>query len=65
MGILGDNARIGMENTLCGETEKLTSGDDELVDKAISIIKQLGGAVASPDEARSILGLEKRNHAKL
>jgi hypothetical protein len=31
----------------------------------MSIIKQLGGAVASPDKARQILGLEKRNHAKL
>jgi uncharacterized protein (DUF849 family) len=47
------------------KTGKLASGDGELVDEAISIIKQLGGAVASPDEARPILGLEKRNHAKL
>ena len=31
-----------------------------LVEKAVRIIKELGGKVATPEEARALLGLEAR-----
>ena len=55
--ILGGNVRIGMEDTVYIEKGKLTSGNAELVEKAVRILKELGGEPASADEARSILKL--------
>jgi uncharacterized protein (DUF849 family) len=55
--ILGGNVRIGMEDTVHIGPGKLTSGNGELVEKARWIIEALGGALMSPDEARSALGL--------
>jgi len=61
--VLGGNVRIGMEDTVYIKKGTLTSGNAELVEKAVSIIERLGGVMASAEEARSILRLEKRSHA--
>lgn len=55
--ILGGNCRIGMEDTVHIAKGKLTSGNGELVAKAAHIIDQLGGELASAEEARERLGL--------
>jgi uncharacterized protein (DUF849 family) len=55
--ILGGHVRIGMEDTLHIAKGRLTSGNAELVAKARHIVEQLGGELASADEARSILKL--------
>jgi len=55
--ILGGHVRIGMEDTLHVAKGRLTSGNAELVAKAKHIIEELGGELASADEARSILKL--------
>lgn len=57
--ILGGNVRIGMEDTVYIGKGTLTSGNGELVEKAVHILKLLGATMASPDEARTILGLDK------
>ncbi len=55
--VLGGNVRVGMEDNIYIARGKLTSGNDELVDRAVTIVQSVGGDVATPDEARTILGL--------
>jgi uncharacterized protein (DUF849 family) len=56
--ILGGNVRVGLEdNVFLGEGE-LAKGNAPLVERAVKIIEGLGEAVATPNEARAILGLK-------
>ncbi|MBW2102112.1 MAG: 3-keto-5-aminohexanoate cleavage protein [Deltaproteobacteria bacterium] len=55
--LLGGNARIGFEDTLHVEKGKPASGNRELVEKAVSIIRALGAEPATSEEARQILQL--------
>ena len=55
--ILGGNVRIGMEDTVHIAKGRLTSGNAELVAKARHIVEQMGGELASAEEARERLGL--------
>jgi uncharacterized protein (DUF849 family) len=57
--ILGGNVRIGMEDTVHIAKGKLTSGNAELVEKARWIVESMGGDIASADEARKRLGLNR------
>ncbi len=58
--ILGGNVRIGMEDTVHISRGKLTSGNGELVEKARWIVESLGGELASAEEARQRLGLDRK-----
>ena len=55
--LLGGNVRIGMEDTVQIRNGELCSGNGQLVEKAVSIIDSLGGAIATTSEARVILGM--------
>lgn len=55
--LLGGHARIGMEDTVHIAKGELCRDNAQLVTKAVTIIETLGGALASPDEARRILGI--------
>jgi len=55
--LLGGHVRIGMEDTLHTAQGALCKGNGELVEKAVAIVESLGGAMASPAEARQMLGL--------
>ena len=55
--LLGGHVRIGMEDTSYIARGKLTAGNGELTERAGELIEKLGGEVASPDEARNLLGL--------
>lgn len=55
--ILGGHVRIGLEDMINIRRGVLASDNASLVRKAAQIIDDLGGALATPDEARSILGL--------
>jgi uncharacterized protein (DUF849 family) len=57
--ISGGNARVGLEDNVYLEKGVLAKTNKELVDKAVRIIRELGGNIATPDEARNILGLKK------
>jgi uncharacterized protein (DUF849 family) len=50
--------RVGLEDNLYLEKGKLAPSNAALVEKAAHIIEVLGDQVASPDEAREILGLQ-------
>ncbi|MCI5096205.1 MAG: 3-keto-5-aminohexanoate cleavage protein [Rhodobacteraceae bacterium] len=55
--LLGGHCRIGMEDTAYIRKGEHCTSNAQLVEKAVSIIDHLGGAIASPDDARAILGL--------
>ncbi|TDA32441.1 MAG: 3-keto-5-aminohexanoate cleavage protein [Hadesarchaea archaeon] len=58
--ILGGHVRVGMEDNIYLERGVLAKSNAELVEKVVRLAKELGREVASPDEARRILGLRPR-----
>jgi uncharacterized protein (DUF849 family) len=54
--LLGGHCRIGMEDTAYIAKGEHCRSNAQLVEKAVSIIGSLGGSIASPGEARHILG---------
>jgi len=57
--IMGGHVRVGFEDNVYLEKGVLAKSNGELVDKAVRLAKELGRAIAAPDEARTILGLKK------
>ena len=55
--LLGGHVRVGLEDNLYLERGKLTPSNAALVAKAVKIIELLGPSVATPAEARQMLGL--------
>lgn len=55
--LLGGHVRVGMEDNLYIRKGELCRDNAQLVEKAIAIIDHLGGQIATPGEARAILGL--------
>jgi len=55
--LLGGHPRVGLEDNLYLERGKLAPSNAALVEKAGRIIEELGDYVATPNEAREILGL--------
>ena len=53
---MGGNIRTGMEDNLYLSRGQLAKSNGELCDKAVHLIHELGFEVATPDEARAILG---------
>jgi uncharacterized protein (DUF849 family) len=56
--LLGGNVRVGMEDNIYLERGKLAPSNAALVEKAGKIIEVLGDHVATPADARQILGLQ-------
>ena len=55
--LLGGNCRVGLEDNLYLKRGVFAT-NGQLVEKAVRIIEDLGAEVATPDEARQILGLQ-------
>jgi uncharacterized protein (DUF849 family) len=55
--LLGGHVRVGLEDNIYLERGKLAPSNAALVEKAGKIIEILGDQVASPSEARQLLGL--------
>jgi len=55
--LLGGNLRVGMEDNIYLGPGELAPSNAALVERAARIVHDLGGAVASPSEAREILGV--------
>ncbi|MEU6577838.1 3-keto-5-aminohexanoate cleavage protein [Streptomyces sp. NPDC046805] len=56
--LLGGHVRVGLEDNLyLGKGNKATNA--QLVERAVTITESMGARVATPDEARSMLGLKK------
>ncbi|MGY0020119.1 3-keto-5-aminohexanoate cleavage protein [Streptomyces sp. cg35] len=59
--LLGGHVRVGLEDNLyLGKGNKATNA--QLVERAVTITESIGARVATPDEARELLGLRKANH---
>lgn len=59
--LLGGHVRVGMEDNIYLEKGRLAESNAELVEKGVRIVRELGGQIATPEEARAILGLKQRN----
>ena len=57
--LYGGHVRVGMEDNIFVEKGVLAKSNAELVAKAVSLLKQLGGSVASTADAREMLNLSK------
>jgi uncharacterized protein (DUF849 family) len=55
--LLGGHVRVGLEDNLYMSKGVLAKSNAELVTHAAGILKSLGAAIASPAEARAMLGL--------
>ncbi len=60
--LLGGSIRVGMEDNLRISRTEHAKSNAELVEKAVSIVDVLDREVATPDEARKILGLKGAEH---
>jgi uncharacterized protein (DUF849 family) len=59
--LLGGHVRVGLEDNIYLEKGVLAKSNAELVKKAVRIIKELGGSIATPGETREILRLTRQN----
>ena len=59
--MMGGHARVGLEDNIFIEKGVLAKSNAELVEKVVRIAKELGREMATPDEARAILGLKGRD----
>lgn len=57
--LLGGHVRVGLEDNLY-LAKGIKATNAQLTERAISIVTDLGSSVATPDEAREILQLEKK-----
>lgn len=58
--LLGGHVRIGLEDGVYIERGRLARDNAELCEKAVRIVRDLGGTMATPTEARQMLGLRPR-----
>jgi len=56
----GGHVRVGLEDNLYISKGVLTKSNGELVEKIVRLAKEFGREIATPAEARVILGLKKR-----
>lgn len=57
--LLGGHVRVGFEDNIYYKKGELAKSNAQLVERIVRISKELGREVATPDEAREILGLTK------
>ncbi len=58
--LLGGHARVGFEDNIYLSKGVLARSNGELVEKAVRIARELGREIATPKEARAILGLHQK-----
>lgn len=58
--LLGGHMRVGLEDNIRMPNGELAKGSWELVEVAVKIAECLGRPIATPDEAREIMGIKKR-----
>lgn len=56
---LGGNIRVGMEDNVMYSKGVLAESNVQFIERAARVIREFGNEVATPDEAREILGLKK------
>jgi 3-keto-5-aminohexanoate cleavage enzyme len=61
--LLGGNVRVGFEDNIYLSKGVQAKSNAEMVEKAVRIANELGREIATPDEARRILGLPEKKQA--
>lgn len=56
---LGGHVRVGMEDNVMYGKDQLAKNNRQFVERAKRVIEEFGNEVATPDDAREILGLKK------
>lgn len=56
--LLGGHVRVGMEDNLYFERGRPAESNAQLVERSVEVIKRLGREIATPAEARAILGID-------
>ncbi len=59
--VIGGAARVGLEDNIYYNKGELAKSNAQLVARAVRIARELNLEPVSPDEARKILGVKKRN----
>jgi uncharacterized protein (DUF849 family) len=59
--MMGGHVRVGMEDNIFVEKGVLCKSNADLVEKVVKIAKLMGREIATPDEARKILGLKGKD----
>ncbi|HHS82405.1 MAG TPA: 3-keto-5-aminohexanoate cleavage protein, partial [Devosia sp.] len=62
--MLGGNVRVGLEDSLFIGKGELATSNAAQVTKIRGILESLGHQIATPDEARKILGLKGADSVK-
>ena len=62
--LLGGNVRVGFEDNIYYRKGELATSNAQLVERIVGIATDLGYEIASPDEAREILGIKKVEASK-
>ena len=57
--IMGGHVRVGFEDNIYYKKGRLAKSNSELVQRVVRIAKELNRDIATPDEAREILGIKK------
>lgn len=57
---MGGHVRVGFEDNIYLSKGVIAKSNGELVEKVVRIANELGREIATPDEAREILGLKKK-----
>jgi uncharacterized protein (DUF849 family) len=58
---MGGNVRVGMEDNILYAKGQLAKSNVEFVERTKRIVTEMGKTIATPDEARKILGLKNLN----
>ena len=58
--LLGGNVRVGFEDNIYYARGELAKSNAQLVERIVRIARELGHDIATPDEAREILGIKKK-----
>jgi uncharacterized protein (DUF849 family) len=58
---MGGHVRVGMEDSLYTSRGKLSQSNAEQVEKAARLVREVGFEIASPDEARLLIGTKGKN----
>ena len=62
--LMGGHVRVGLEDNIYAQDGSLTT-NLALVQKIVRIAKELGREIATPDEARKILGLKAKRQDRV
>lgn len=59
--VMGGHVRVGFEDNVFISKGVVANSNGELVEKVVRIAKELGREIATPDEARIMLGIKNKN----